>query len=275
MNIFTYWNSTELPLLNKYCIQTWEKHNPECKIILLNNDNLDEYVKTLPNNFNKLIVQHKSDYIRTYLLYHYGGVWIDCTIIINTHLSNIFDLNNITDIQLFKSRSVNMSIKKKYTNLYERYYFENSFICCLEPNNKFLGAILENFSWCIDNMSLDYSSGPNDSIYFKRLYSNKIKNHNHFRLRGWSYYLTHMNIIAILLKNSNIYHTFYKNINKNINYLFHTKGIFSYDNSSTHLKLERYNRKLIKELIENGDLIKHKELEPWFDFNYFLKQNDV
>lgn len=274
MNIFTYWNSAQLPLLNKYCIQTWEKHNPECKIILLNDDNLDEYVKTIPNNFNNLIVQHKSDYIRTYLLYHYGGIWMDCTIMIKTSLSNIFDLNNTQTIQFFKSLSCNTSFKKEYSNMYDEYYFENSIMCCLEPNNKLVGAIFENFSWCINNMSK--VSRKNDCMYFGKLYSrNNIKNYAHFRRSRWAYYLTHMNIIALLLKNSNNFNTYYTNANKHVNFIFYTKGIFTYDTKSNHLKIEQHNRKLITELIKNGDLIKHKELEPWFDFDYFMKQQYI
>jgi hypothetical protein len=60
-----------------------------------------------------------------------------------------------------------------------------------------------------------------------------------------------------------------------MNFLFYNKGIFTYDSNSNHLKLEQRNRKLITELIENGDIKKHKELESWFDFDYFLKQHDI
>lgn len=272
MNIFSYWDNVQLPLLNKYCISTWEKHNPDCNVIILNDDNLHSYVKSVPDNFDKLIPQHKSDYIRTYLLYHYGGVWIDCTIIINTHLSNLFDFTNKHTIQFIKSRSAHISIKKKYIPLYDNYYFENSFICCLEPNNKLMGAILDNFIWCIDNLSIDDNllvNSKKESIYFKRIYTNMIKNRNHFRLGNWAYYLTHMNIIAILLKNSDIYDTCYINTKKIMNFLFYSKGKFFFDSNVGHLKIERQNRKLVTELIENGNIKEHTELECWIDLDFF------
>lgn len=91
--IFTFWHSHELPLLNKICIDSWQKTNPNFRIHIITNENLHEYVECFPKNYERLIIQHKSDYIRMYLLYYYGGVWLDNTILMLDKLENIFDFS--------------------------------------------------------------------------------------------------------------------------------------------------------------------------------------
>jgi hypothetical protein len=80
-----YWDSIERPEL----INEIQRYNAPkftgWNIKILNNNNIFDYVNksSLPKNFDNLIVQHKADWFRLYLLNHYGGCWIDMAIIIN------------------------------------------------------------------------------------------------------------------------------------------------------------------------------------------------
>ena len=57
--------------------ESWILHNPNWEIILLDDNNIKEYVKIdLPENAQYAA---KSDIIRLYLLKNYGGIWSDAT----------------------------------------------------------------------------------------------------------------------------------------------------------------------------------------------------
>ena len=83
--IWMFWDKPELPKLielikenNALKIRGWE-------IIYLNELNINNYIPKdeYPANFNTLGIQHKSDWIRLYLLNKHGGTWLDASIIIN------------------------------------------------------------------------------------------------------------------------------------------------------------------------------------------------
>ena len=81
--LWVYWDHRKPKLIRQI-----EKHNkknlPTWNIKYLNNKNLSEYISSFPPKFNTLIPQHKADWIRLYLISHYGGVWCDASIIINS-----------------------------------------------------------------------------------------------------------------------------------------------------------------------------------------------
>lgn len=64
--------------LINYCIQSWEKHLYEYDIIEWNESNFDinsnVYVKEAYENGKYAFV---SDYVRLYVLYNYGGIYLD------------------------------------------------------------------------------------------------------------------------------------------------------------------------------------------------------
>lgn len=193
MQIFTYWDCDKLPILNQYCIYTWKKYNPDISIVILNDANIHQYVKTFPVNYDKLIIQHKSDYIRTYLIYHYGGIWMDNTIILKGQIGDIFDLNVKDKLQLIDTQT--LRVFKRRLSRYKERHFHNNFMCCLTPHNELVNAWLNNFIWCIENLNPAYIS--NDTKfpqYFKDLYRT-IKNGNDFRpILGYILSYTHEHI---------------------------------------------------------------------------------
>jgi len=64
------------PPIVKKCYETWKKYNPEWNLILLDENNIQEYITLKPRD---ITVQGKSNLIRLALLSKYGGVWVDST----------------------------------------------------------------------------------------------------------------------------------------------------------------------------------------------------
>ena len=66
----------------RQCVNSWEHHNPDWRVILLDKNNVEGYIGQIDipeSKFLMLRVQHQSDLIRTRLLIQYGGVWVDPT----------------------------------------------------------------------------------------------------------------------------------------------------------------------------------------------------
>ena len=77
MNIWMYWDKNPTPLINKI-----KQHNESLlPIIFLDSISIKKYIPVFPPKFDTLISQHQSDWIRLYLLVHYGGIWSDASII--------------------------------------------------------------------------------------------------------------------------------------------------------------------------------------------------
>jgi hypothetical protein len=93
--IWTFWHDEKkIPNLVKYCIETWKESNPDYKIYLLTKNNYHNFI-----NIPKYITDHPnmndyyarfSDMIRIHLLYEYGGVWMDASIICKESLDDWF-----------------------------------------------------------------------------------------------------------------------------------------------------------------------------------------
>ena len=97
--IFTFWEPTEnMPAYLTLCLDTWRKFLPDCEIIILNYDNLSQWLgnnyfdKSLYSNFS---FPMQADAIRCAILYKYGGVWLDTdTIITSTKFKQFIDIDS-------------------------------------------------------------------------------------------------------------------------------------------------------------------------------------
>ncbi len=75
---YCWFGKSELPRLSRECIKSWEKHLPEYEIIRWDESNFDvnsiPYVKEAYENKKYAFI---SDYVRLYVMYHYGGIYMD------------------------------------------------------------------------------------------------------------------------------------------------------------------------------------------------------
>lgn len=82
--IFTYWHTEILTDFAKACIATWRKFNPSYEIFIYCLKTFEDDIgcDNIPKNFYSLSLQHQSNFVRVYLIYKYGGFWIDATTIL-------------------------------------------------------------------------------------------------------------------------------------------------------------------------------------------------
>ena len=153
-----WWQGMEnAPELIKICMSNKKKYIKDREIIILTKDNLKKYVQLPEYLLEKFkcgggSIQHLSDIIRIYLIYYYGGVWMDATIFMNKDLdSEIFDYDFYT-------------IKRK--KLDERFISEyrwTSFFLVSKPQNILFKYLLnmqyaywKRYNIVIDYLLLDY-----------------------------------------------------------------------------------------------------------------------
>lgn len=85
--LFLFWwdGFDSAPEIVKLCVKSVIKNYPDYNIILLDKTNLKEYLPEDDIVFQaymkgKTIIQNFTDYLRFYLMYNYGGYWIDSTL---------------------------------------------------------------------------------------------------------------------------------------------------------------------------------------------------
>jgi hypothetical protein len=93
-NIWMYWENKKNMTKPNYlslCFDTVQKHcHKKFNIFLLDEVSVYKYLPDLSKDLDKkLSIQQKSDYIRYYLLYKYGGIWLDSDTIIMNDLTSI------------------------------------------------------------------------------------------------------------------------------------------------------------------------------------------
>jgi Capsular polysaccharide synthesis protein len=72
------------PWLHQQVAQSWKFHNPDWKVVLLDDTNVKEYVTDIEYIYDEkknMPIQTKSDIVRISILQHYGGVWADATML--------------------------------------------------------------------------------------------------------------------------------------------------------------------------------------------------
>jgi len=94
--LFLYWElkngATEPPNYIQLCIETIKKNGILFNIVILDNNSVLNYLPDLRTDINKLPIALKSDYIRIYLLYKYGGMWLDADTVMITNMHEVVDL---------------------------------------------------------------------------------------------------------------------------------------------------------------------------------------
>ncbi len=91
--VWQYWGQGEeqAPELVKACFVSVKKYCPNKNIIVLNDENVKDYIDIpdfIQDKLQKGIISrtHFSDYLRTCLLVKYGGTWIDATVYLTDYI---------------------------------------------------------------------------------------------------------------------------------------------------------------------------------------------
>lgn len=235
--IWTFWENNETHdnfIINK-CIKTWYDFNKDWNIIILNNNNLEKYIKNIPNKLNNYSIQNRSDFYRIYILYYYGGVWLDTSIFFNISI-DYFIKDNENKCILFKEKF----------NTDEHVYCA-WMIISLYKNNLFLKN-------CLDEL-LDYFYNPK-----KFLINTESKyNKSYLKYKNWCNFfnkcISNEDKEIYLETHFYLYLIFIKVIDNN---LINNDLIYFYD----ALEFGRYHKKFannFKDIINNFKFINIKE----------------
>ena len=125
--VWVYWAQgiDNAPEIVKICVAKMRKIFGQ-RLHLLTDDNIHYfisayYIEKIPT------LAHKSDYIRTELLYRYGGTWIDSTVIVKDGFKDIIDRNDFVFAGWKSESNVAvsnwmMSVREKKSWLYSMMY---------------------------------------------------------------------------------------------------------------------------------------------------------
>ncbi len=113
--IWIYWNDLEtIPQMVKSCISLIKKNSNGCKVILVTEKTVSEHLQLdevvwRKYKEGKISRTHFSDIVRIALLYQYGGVWMDCTLLLTRPLPQIVFSSDFYTNKLPEKDMVNVS----------------------------------------------------------------------------------------------------------------------------------------------------------------------
>lgn len=85
--VWLYWEGPQ-PDYIRLCCRTVSEHNDN--VVLLDRASFDDlFVQDRDIDIDSLAINHKSDFIRAYLLKHYGGLYLDADCIVMKNLNDI------------------------------------------------------------------------------------------------------------------------------------------------------------------------------------------
>lgn len=147
--IWQFWDSgiENAPNIVKECIKSVDKFEPDKKHVVLNLDNIKDYIE-IPEKYYKLLksgkmkMAHFSDILRTMLLIKYGGCWIDSTVLLTDKLpkyiveSDFFifknyqnsDLDGLNMANYFIHSKPNNKVLKDLLDVMDLYWKDNNFV---------------------------------------------------------------------------------------------------------------------------------------------------
>lgn len=97
--IWTFWDG-ELSELITLCIDSWKRHNPNYEIIILNKENIYQYLPEFDNNLKHVDdIRHYSDIVRIHILEKYGGIWSDASILCYDSYDWILDVQQENKVE--------------------------------------------------------------------------------------------------------------------------------------------------------------------------------
>ena len=150
--IWQFWDKgiENAPDIVKRCVESIDKFEPNKRHIILNMENIKDYVN-IPEKYYRLLnsgrmgMAHFSDILRTFLLIEHGGCWIDLTVLLTDKLPKYITQS---DFFVFKNYS-----KADLDGLNMASYFIHS-----KPHNKILKDtrdIIWNY-WQDNNYLMNY-----------------------------------------------------------------------------------------------------------------------
>jgi hypothetical protein len=146
--VWMYWEGP-MPAYISLCCRTIFTHNEHVR--LLNRASFDDlFMHDRDINIDALGVQHRSDFIRAYLLKHYGGLYLDVDCVVMRSLSPLLELAKRYGFVGYREQQGNMSNGLLVAEAYNEVIAEHYHSVCASLRS---GVHLE---WCdLGAVSLD------------------------------------------------------------------------------------------------------------------------
>lgn len=155
------WMSGEpFPELIQECIDSWKKFLPDYEIIEWNKDNFDVNISSFTKEaFDMKKYAFVSDYVRLYVLYNYGGIYLDSDIkvlksfnsLLNNKAFSGFESKERVGVWLLASEKGNPLFKEMLNCYKNRHFIKGDGSLDLEPNTVLLKPILEKYGIIFNN----------------------------------------------------------------------------------------------------------------------------
>ena len=193
--IWLYWEDTNIPQSVRLCLDALYTFHPSDQIHFLNKKNVHRWVhcKETSNLLNdkNISTNHKSDLLRLYIMYNYGGLYIDSSVCTFESFDWAFNLlNSGNEILMYK----NNNFSNQDANAYESW-----FICTYEAN-----PIIKQ--WYL--LMLSILKGNLSEMYNNMKKMNKMQQHPFIR-RHTSYHIIYAIFIYTQIKQPNIKNKIY------------------------------------------------------------------
>ena len=163
--LWSYW-SGEMDKITKMCIKSWSKYAKGWKIIILDEVSVNNYNIIAPERYDELSHTTKSDVIRLSLLYQYGGLWMDASILLTEDLDNW-----LLDYEYHSYFGFGDTFGK---NTYRRNYIESWFLFVPNINNRHILVWLQVFNDILDttpyNNHIAYTNKCTDNDNYFMIY---------------------------------------------------------------------------------------------------------
>lgn len=133
--VWLYWEGAMVPYIVQKCVNRIKILNPSFQVVFLTPETLKDYLPDFKVEAEDMPLANKTDLIRLELLYKYGGIWMDATIILNENLGWVETIMAEKKYDCLAFWRENSTKNRVYPVL------ESWFLCC-PPNNPFIKAWL-------------------------------------------------------------------------------------------------------------------------------------
>ncbi len=142
---YCWFGGNPLNEMAQRCIESWKRFCPDYEIVCWNEDNFD----ISSNQFVKEAYEQKkwafvSDYVRLWVLYHQGGIYLDADVEILKNIDELLSLGSVVtgyqeDITipaaLMAAEKENVWIKKLLDYYLDRHFIDENGICDTTTNS--------------------------------------------------------------------------------------------------------------------------------------------
>ncbi|WP_026485635.1 glycosyltransferase family 32 protein [Caldanaerobius polysaccharolyticus] len=212
---YCWFGKNKMPKLNQRCIESWKKVLPDYELKLWNEDNFDINI----NQFVKEAYEMKkwafvTDYVRLYVLYNYGGIYMD------------------TDVEVLKR--LDPFLTHSAFSGFENQYYISTGIMGSEKGNKWISYLLDYYNDKRFILENGLNTIPNTKIITELSKKYGLKTNNKYQVLKGDVHIYPSEYFCPVMFNS-----FKKNITRNTYTLHHFSGSWLDSRSKMKVMIKR------------------------------------